>query len=84
MSKHSPVGVGLVYDPDLMLHVLSFQEAMNVRHKLHHFFEAIPERHYHCQLMPSPHLQLPVLPQTSPVQKLEQVVMSISTIIPLL
>ena len=56
VNKHSPVGVGLVDDPDLMLHVLSFQKAMNVWHKLHHLFIAIPKRHNHCQLMGSSHL----------------------------
>ena len=50
-TAYVPVCINLVDDPDLVLHILSLKEAMNVWNKLNHFFIAVPEWYYHCQLM---------------------------------
>ena len=46
-----PVFVNLIYDPDLVLHILPEQKAVNVRCKLQQLLKSVPKGYHNCQLM---------------------------------
>ena len=46
-----PVFVDLIYDPDLVLHILPEQKAVNVRCKLQQLLKSVPKGYHNCQLM---------------------------------